>query len=456
MRRSRRAGRLSAAPEPGRVRDPGAVGLRRPDRAREPRLLRAHPARSRRARIEETIDEVDLRPQARPARQPALRRPAGPRLAGDRAPQPPGAARPRRADGRPRPGAPARPLAALPLPGRGRLDAARLQPRDGRGRPLPRAAPAPRRRPARRRTTPDELRRRTGEQDLEAAFLALAEGGGGSELRASPAPRAASASMRQLGHDPRTVALVLVVPVVLVVLIKYVFRGSPVFDRIGGPLLGVFPLISMFLVTSITMLRERTTGTLERLMTMPLAKLDLLAGYAAAFALVAARPGRARLDRRLLGARPARRRREVGGDPARGRRTPCSARRSACSSAPSRAPSSRRCSSCPRSSSRSSSICGLLAPAQPHERASSRSSPGALPLTYAYDALDRTTRGVYGARLAVDVAVVLGLTAVALARRRAHAAPPDAVATVVRESTRSGSRRARGCCRRRGHGKLIP
>ena len=47
----------------------------------------------------------------------------------------------------------------------------------------------------------------------------------------------------------------------------------------------------MFLVTSITMLRERTTGTLERLMTLPLAKLDLLAGYGIAFALVAALQG---------------------------------------------------------------------------------------------------------------------------------------------------------------------
>ena len=43
----------------------------------------------------------------------------------------------------------------------------------------------------------------------------------------------------------------------------------------------------MFLVTSIAMLRERTTGTLERLMSMPLAKLDLLAGYALAFAVLA-------------------------------------------------------------------------------------------------------------------------------------------------------------------------
>ena len=78
-------------------------------------------------------------------------------------------------------------------------------------------------------------------------------------------------------------------PCVLIVLMKYVFEGDPqTFQRIGVPLLGIFPLISMFLVTSIAMLRERTTGTLERLMTMPLAKLDLLFGYALAFAFMAA------------------------------------------------------------------------------------------------------------------------------------------------------------------------
>ncbi|MDQ3876688.1 MAG: ABC transporter permease [Actinomycetota bacterium] len=95
--------------------------------------------------------------------------------------------------------------------------------------------------------------------------------------------------LAQLRRDPRTLALLLAVPVVLVTLLKYVFVDRPaVFDRIGGPLLGLFPFIVMFLVTSITMLRERTTGTLERLMTLPLAKLDLLAGYAVAFAAVAA------------------------------------------------------------------------------------------------------------------------------------------------------------------------
>ena len=93
----------------------------------------------------------------------------------------------------------------------------------------------------------------------------------------------------QLRRDPRTIALLIVVPVALLTLLRFVFDGQPeTFDRVGGPLVGIFPLIIMFLVTSITMLRERTTGTLERLMTMPLGKLDLLLGYGIAFALVAA------------------------------------------------------------------------------------------------------------------------------------------------------------------------
>jgi ABC-2 type transport system permease protein len=94
--------------------------------------------------------------------------------------------------------------------------------------------------------------------------------------------------LAQLRHDPRTVALLIVVPVLLVTLLRYLFDARPQqFDAVGAPLVGVFPLISMFLVTSITVLRERTTGTLERLLTMPLAKLDILGGYGAAFALVA-------------------------------------------------------------------------------------------------------------------------------------------------------------------------
>jgi ABC-2 type transport system permease protein len=94
--------------------------------------------------------------------------------------------------------------------------------------------------------------------------------------------------LEQLRRDPRTIALIIAVPCVLQVLLQQLFgRNSHVFQTIGTPLLGLFPFITMFLVTSITMLRERTSGTLERLMTMPLHKVDILAGYSIAFGLVA-------------------------------------------------------------------------------------------------------------------------------------------------------------------------
>jgi ABC-2 type transport system permease protein len=92
----------------------------------------------------------------------------------------------------------------------------------------------------------------------------------------------------QLRHDPRTVALLLVVPVLLLVLLRYVFDARPdVFQHVGAPMCGLYPFILMFLVTSVAMLRERTSGTLERLMSLPLAKADLLVGYGLAFGLVA-------------------------------------------------------------------------------------------------------------------------------------------------------------------------
>jgi ABC-2 type transport system permease protein len=94
--------------------------------------------------------------------------------------------------------------------------------------------------------------------------------------------------LRQLRHDHRTLALLIVVPCLLLTLLRYVFDAKPlVFDAIGGPLLALFPFTTMFLVTSVAMLRERTSGTLERLLTTPLAKTDLLLGYALAFGTVA-------------------------------------------------------------------------------------------------------------------------------------------------------------------------
>ncbi|GAA1507828.1 ABC transporter permease [Streptomyces albidochromogenes] len=107
-------------------------------------------------------------------------------------------------------------------------------------------------------------------------------------MNASRTLATAARVLAQLRHDRRTIALLLLIPVVMITLLRFVFDASPrTFDSIGASLLGIFPLITMFLVTSIATLRERTSGTLERLLAMPLAKADLIAGYALAFGALA-------------------------------------------------------------------------------------------------------------------------------------------------------------------------
>jgi ABC-2 type transport system permease protein len=95
--------------------------------------------------------------------------------------------------------------------------------------------------------------------------------------------------LTQLRHDPRTVALLLVMPCLILALLRWMFETKDAaFDSLGPPLLALIPFIVMFLVTSVTTLRERSSGTLERLLAMPMGKLDLLLGYALAFGTVAA------------------------------------------------------------------------------------------------------------------------------------------------------------------------
>jgi ABC-2 type transport system permease protein len=92
--------------------------------------------------------------------------------------------------------------------------------------------------------------------------------------------------LQQLLHDKRTVALMFLAPTVLMGLLAWVFSNNThMFNSIAPALLGVFPFVIMFLTTSITTLRERTGGTLERLMTMRISKLDIIVGYALAFGL---------------------------------------------------------------------------------------------------------------------------------------------------------------------------
>lgn len=102
--------------------------------------------------------------------------------------------------------------------------------------------------------------------------------------------------LRQLRNDRRTVVMILVVPAILMALLYFIYQDAPrpphapltMFDRVGITMLGILPFVVMFLITAIAMQRERTSGTLERLLTTPLSKFDLLAGYGSAFSLAAA------------------------------------------------------------------------------------------------------------------------------------------------------------------------
>ena len=219
--------------------------------------------------------------------------------------------------------------------------------------------------------------------------------------------------LRQIRRDHRTLALILVVPPVLLTLFKYVFYGQEVtFNRVGPPMVGLFPFISMFLVTSIAMLRERTTGTLERLMSLPLAKLDLLLGYGIAFAGLAVVQATltALVAFGLLGL-------ETDGPVwlilalAVGNALLGMALGlflSAFAQTEFQAVQFMPAFVLPQIL-----LCGLIVARDQMARALEFVS-SVLPLTYAYDALARATADDLGARLAVDVAVLGGAVVLAL------------------------------------------
>lgn len=93
--------------------------------------------------------------------------------------------------------------------------------------------------------------------------------------------------MREITGDKRTVALIVAVPSLLLTLLYFVYDGSKLFNSVAVMMLGVFPMLLMFIVASVTMQRERKSGTLERLMTTRLTTVQLLLSYGIAFSLFA-------------------------------------------------------------------------------------------------------------------------------------------------------------------------
>jgi ABC-2 type transport system permease protein len=220
--------------------------------------------------------------------------------------------------------------------------------------------------------------------------------------------------LQQLRRDHRTLALVLFVPPALLTLFKYVFEAQPqTFERIGAPLVGLFPFILMFLVTSIAMLRERTGGTLERLMSLPLAKLDLLLGYGLAFAAVAVVQAvlTSAVGFWLLG---------LDTEGAVWGVVLIAVANAVLGMALGLFLSAFATSEfqavqfMPAIVFPQILLCGLLVPRESMPSLL-EGIAGFLPLTYAYDALDRVTAGDVGGRLWLDVGVVLGAIVLALA-----------------------------------------
>ena len=233
-------------------------------------------------------------------------------------------------------------------------------------------------------------------------------------MSALPVAPTAARVLGQLRRDPRTLALVFLVPCVLLALLKFLFNEQPeTFDRIGVPLVGLFPLLQLFIVTSVTMLRERTSGTLERLMASPLAKLDLLAGYGTAFALVATVQATivATFALAFLGLDTSAPALAVIGLATANALLGMSLGLLASAFARTEF---QAVQFMPAFILPQLLLCGLFVPRARMAEALEILS-GALPATYAYDALDTlASDGTLGAGGAVDLAVVLGVTTVAL------------------------------------------
>jgi ABC-2 type transport system permease protein len=97
----------------------------------------------------------------------------------------------------------------------------------------------------------------------------------------------ASRVIQQLIRDRRTMVLLVVVPLVIASIVGVSIPSKQTLDYIAPAVLAVLILFFGFILTGISFLRERSQGTLERLMASPVSKLDVVGGYLLGFLLFA-------------------------------------------------------------------------------------------------------------------------------------------------------------------------
>jgi len=82
--------------------------------------------------------------------------------------------------------------------------------------------------------------------------------------------------------------MIIVAPIIVMSLVGFSFADQRgVLDRVAPALMAVFSMFFTFILTGVSFLRERSQGTLERLLTTPVRRADILVGYLAGFLIFA-------------------------------------------------------------------------------------------------------------------------------------------------------------------------
>ncbi len=95
--------------------------------------------------------------------------------------------------------------------------------------------------------------------------------------------------VRQFLRDRRTMGMLFLVPVLVMTLVGLSFPSDGgVLDFIAPALLAAMALFFVFILTGVSFLRERSQGTLERVMASPVSRSEIIVGYLLGFILFAA------------------------------------------------------------------------------------------------------------------------------------------------------------------------
>jgi len=93
---------------------------------------------------------------------------------------------------------------------------------------------------------------------------------------------------REIRRDRRSLALIIGAPIIVMLLIRFSFQDQKsVLNEVAPALIATMAMFFVFVLTGISFLRERSQGTLERLLSTAVSRSDLLIGYLAGFLIFA-------------------------------------------------------------------------------------------------------------------------------------------------------------------------